>query len=59
MGVTYGSNSYLYSKMTTMPRLPVKESTRDEARVVKAKLGLTWDELLQEAAARLDPDNDD
>lgn len=35
------------------------ESARDEARVTKAKLGLTWSEFLDRAADELDPDNND
>lgn len=35
------------------------EAARDEARVTKAKLGLTWSEFLNRAANDLDPDSSD
>jgi hypothetical protein len=38
------------------PLIQARESTRDEARVVKAKLGVTWDEFVQMAIEELDPD---
>lgn len=38
------------------PLIQATESTRDEARVVKAKLGLTWDGFVQKATEELDPD---
>lgn len=44
--------------MSAMPRLPVKEETRDKARVTKAKLGMTWDEFVKRASEELDPDTD-
>jgi hypothetical protein len=40
-------------------RVPVYESTRDKARVTKAKLGVTWDEFVDRAAEELDPDTED
>jgi len=40
-------------------RVPIHEGTRDKARVTKAKLGYTWDELVAEAAEVLDPDAND
>ncbi|WP_256504379.1 hypothetical protein [Halorussus salilacus] len=42
--------------MASKPIIPAEESTRDEARVTKAKLGVTWDEFVQKAAEELDPD---
>jgi hypothetical protein len=36
----------------------VKEPARDQARVTKAKLGVTWSEFLDRAADELDPDGD-
>lgn len=39
--------------------LRVRPSTRDEARVTKAKLGVTWSEFLDRAAEELDPDSSD
>ncbi len=38
------------------PRILATKSTRDEARVTKAKLGITWDEFVQRATVELDPD---
>lgn len=35
------------------------ERARNEARVTKAKLGLTWSEFLDRAAEALDPDSID
>jgi hypothetical protein len=32
-------------------------NARNEARVTKAKLGLTWSEFLNQAAEKLDPDS--
>lgn len=49
--------------MTTMPNpdnyatIRTGERARDEARVTKAKLGLTWSEFLDQAADVLDPDS--
>ncbi|WP_174811860.1 hypothetical protein [Salinadaptatus halalkaliphilus] len=44
------------SSEVTKPLIQATESTRDEARVVKAKLGVTWDEFIQKATEELDPD---
>lgn len=41
------------------PLIQATETTRDEARVTKAKLGMTWDEFVAKAAEELDPDNQD
>lgn len=42
--------------MGTKPRLPVEEQTRQKARITKAKLGVTWDKFVEQAAEELDPD---
>lgn len=42
--------------MASEPLIPTERSTRDEARVTKAKLGITWDEFVQRATEELDPD---
>lgn len=44
--------------MSDISRLPVRESTRDRARVTKAKLGVTWDEFVKQAIDELDPDTE-
>lgn len=44
------------SREQVKPLIQATESTRDKARVVKAKLGLTWDEFVQKAVEELDPD---
>ena len=36
----------------------VHQRTRNDARVTKAKLGLTWSEFVALAAAELDPDEE-
>ncbi|MDG5821923.1 MULTISPECIES: hypothetical protein [Natronococcus] len=41
---------------TAKPQIYATDETHKEARVVKAKLGLTWDEFVQKAAEELDPD---
>ena len=41
---------------TPKPRIYATESTRDKARVVKAKRKETWDEFVQSAIEELDPD---
>lgn len=38
------------------PQIYATGETHREARVTKAKLGLTWDEFVAEAAEELDPD---
>lgn len=38
--------------------LRVRPTARDQARVTKAKLGLTWSEFLTEAAKTLDPERE-
>lgn len=42
--------------MASKPLIPAEESTRDSARVTKAKLGVTWDRFIEMAAEELDPD---
>ena len=37
--------------------LRVQPTARNEARVTKAKLGLTWSEFLDKAADELDPES--
>lgn len=36
----------------------VARLTRDDARVTKAKLGVTWDEFIDRAVDELDPDGE-
>lgn len=47
---------YMSRSEQVKPLIQSTESTRDEARVIKAKLGLTWDEFIQRAVEELDPD---
>lgn len=47
---------YMSSSEQVKPLIMATESTRDEARVTKAKLGVTWDEFVQMAIEELDPD---
>lgn len=41
--------------MGELSTIRVPKRTRDDARVTKAKLGVTWDEFLKRAADELDP----
>lgn len=43
----------------TRATLRVHRTARDEARITKAKLGLTWSEFLNQAADELNPDSND
>lgn len=49
---------HMTSSEEIKPLIQATESTRDEARVTKAKLGLTWDEFVQKATEELDPGDD-
>lgn len=44
---------------TNYTTIRADEDARNEARVTKAKLGLTWSEFLSRAANTLDPDSID
>lgn len=48
--------SSMSSSEQVKPLIQATESTRNKARVTKAKLGLTWDEFVDKAAEELDPD---
>jgi hypothetical protein len=41
----------------TRATLRVHRSAHEEARVIKAKLGLTWSQFLDQAADALDPES--
>ena len=44
--------------MSERATIRVPAPNRDEARVTKAKLGMTWGEFLDRAADELDPDTE-
>jgi len=48
-----------YMAGDTRATLRVHPRARNDARVTKAKLGLTWSEFLNQAADELDPDSSD
>lgn len=56
------SDKHVHTYTPIMSELKTKiyhtDETRDKARVTKAKLGLTWDEFIDLAAEKLDPDNE-
>lgn len=52
---------YLETQVIHMPELAtirVDPGIRDDARITKAKLGVTWSEFIDRAAGELDPDEE-